>query len=309
MPPAAPDRRGQRMTWIAATLITAASFGQTTRSADRYWTFDPNTLQLMGPNVDARIRPVGEMHGIVINRLSTGPAPMDPGRALLNLEHYLAKGRCGENVPRHLEHTVTMNRHRVEIEFPATREWPVLTKLTYTFNQPATINARLDFYFRGRIPGFEAYLTSCIRPPYLRMVMIDREWKVPEINSREQLLIPANDAAAARAQDGRWAFLGDRVHVSDERFTVPIIISRDDDSGWSIVQMVEPGKCSFIAPNRFAHGHNFVLGGWDAEPRQRKTVHVRMLLGRDFTDVRLEAAYQDFTFDCEAAGPHRRTLP
>src|SRR5688572_5016435 len=105
------------------------------------WTFDPNTLRLTGGNISALLRPVGDMHGLVIEKMGDAESPVAPKRAFLNLEHYLEAGRWAEYLPRQLEHTATMDRRHLAIHFPQPKEWPVTSSLTYTFTTPHAIDA------------------------------------------------------------------------------------------------------------------------------------------------------------------------
>src|SRR5687767_1543470 len=125
-----------------------------------HWTFDPNTLQLTGGDVSAVLRPVGDMHGLVIEKMGDAESPVAPKRAFLNLEHYLEAGRYAEYLPRKLDHTATMDRRHLVIHFPQPKDWPVTSTLAYTFTTPHAIDARLDFSFTEKMSQFEVYFTS-----------------------------------------------------------------------------------------------------------------------------------------------------
>ncbi len=265
------------------------------------WKFDPNTLRLTGPAVTALLRPVGDMHGVVIEKLDETASPTAKGRAFLNLEHYLEKGRCAQYLPRKLDHTVTMNRRYVTIHFPQAKDWPVVAEMTYTFDTPGAIDARLDFSFTGGLSQFEVYFTSYFAPQYERSIRVKGKWIRPEISSKEQVLIPRDDKIAGRYKDGRWDFLKDRTRLTEERFDLPVMISRDDKTGWTVVQMIEPGACTHIAPNRFAVGHNFIIGGWDVDKDDKRSARVRLIAGHDLTEAGVEKAYQAFADHCRKA--------
>jgi hypothetical protein len=284
----------------AGTLLLSAqvSIGQTPPASQPFWRFDPNALTLAGGEVTAKLRPVGDMHGVVIEKLADAVPPTDPGRAFLNLEHYLQKGQWAEYLPRRLDHTATLNANRVSIEFPQPKDWPVVGKLTYTWTEPNAIDARLDFTFSGELTQFEVYFTSYVAPAYERRINTKDGWVSPEISEREQLLIARDDKIAARYKDGRWGFLGDRTRLADERFALPVMISTDAKTGWSVVQMVEPGTCTHIAPNRFAHGHNFIIGGWDVKPGDTRSACIRLLLAKDLNVEAVEQAQQAFADRC-----------
>jgi hypothetical protein len=163
------------------------------------------------------------------------------------------------------------------------------------------IDAELAFEFAGELSQFEVYFTSYFDPRYVRRVRTNGEWVQPEISPTEQLLIPRDDRVAGRIADGRWAFLKDRVRLSEGRFDLPVLVSRDEESGWTFVQMVEPGLCTHLAPNRFANGHNLIVGGWDVKPGEKRTVRIRMLIGRGITDADAEKAYERFADACRKA--------
>jgi hypothetical protein len=262
------------------------------------WKFDPNTLTLAAPELEILLRPVGDMHGVVIRKMADQPSPVVEGRAFLNLEHYLEKGRYGEYLPRKLDHTVTMNKNRLAIAFPQAKDWPVNSTLTYTWATPGAIDAQLDFEFRDEMNQFEVYFTSYFDAAYERSIRANQRWLRPEISEKEQLLIPRDDKIAGRFGDGRWEFLKGRIRMAEYRFDLPIIVSRNDATGWTVVQMVEPGKCTHIAPNRFARGHNFIIGGWDVAKGDRRSARVRLITGKDLGFDQVERAYATFADEC-----------
>lgn len=265
------------------------------------WTFDPNALRLNGGPFPAVLRPVGDMHGLIIEKLGDAPSPVPQGRAFLNLEHYLEAGRWAEYLPRRLDHSVTMDRRHLAIHFPQPKEWPVRAELTYTFDRPGAIDARLDFAFSGKLRQFEVYFTSYIQPAFERSIRVGGKWLRPEISNSEQLLIPRDEKIAGRYTDGRWDFLKGRTRLADYRFDLPVVISRDDATGWSIVQMIEPAACTHIAPNRFAVGHNFVIGGWDVEEGDRRSARIRLIAAKGLTEADVEKAYDLFLKDLKDA--------
>lgn len=262
------------------------------------WTFDPNTLRMSGGPLTALLRPVGDMHGVVIEKMGDVASPVAPNRAFLNLEHYLEAGRWAEYLPRRLDHSVTMDRRHLTIHFPQPPDWPVRSELTYTFAHYPAIDARLDFTFAGKLTGFEVYFTSYFAPQYERSIRVNGKWVRPEISKSEQLLIPRDDQVAARYGDGRWDFLKGRTRLADYRFDLPVMISRDDATGWTIVQMIEPDACTHIAPNRFAVGHNFIIGGWDVKAGDKRSARIRLVAGKGITEAEVEKAWQKFADEC-----------
>jgi hypothetical protein len=279
---------------IAAVLIIGADAGP----PQPFWKFDPNTLTLTAADMDVLVRPVGDMHGIVIRKMADGGSPVAEGRAFLNLEHYLEKGRAAEYLPRKLDHTVTMNTQMLAIDFPAPKDWPVRSTLTYTWANAGAIDARLNFRFDDAMSQFEVYFTSYFDPAYERNIRVSQRWMRPEITKKEQLLIARDDKIASRYEDGRWEFLKGRTRLATERFDLPVIVSRNDATGWTVVQMVEPGKCTHIAPNRFAVGHNFIIGGWDVKKGDAHSARIRLITGKDLGFDQVEQAYSTFADEC-----------
>ncbi len=275
--------------------------GQPSQPAD--WKFDPAQLLLSGSGMTARFRVLGDMHGLIIDQFGDADSPTAKGRAFLNLEHYIEKGRCGEYLPRRLDQSATIHRDSITIHFPQPADWPVTSELTYTSPAPLTVDAKLDFSFSGPLSQFEVYFTSYFDPQYERSVKIGGKWVRPEISPKEQLLIPRDDQVAGRYDDGRWNFLKDRTRLFDEKFDLPVMISRNDKTGVAIVQMIEPGLCTHIAPNRFAVGHNFIIGGWDVKAGDRCSARIRLLAGRNLSESHVEKAYDEFARYCEQARP------
>lgn len=289
------------MTTLLSLLPWLFLTGGADDAAGPAWSFDPNTLKLegaasTGEKIIARLRPTGNMHGIVIESLGDAPSPTSPDRAFLNLEHYLETGRWAEYLPRKLDHTACLNRAFAFVRFPQPPDWPLTAQLSYTFDEPGAIDAKLAFNFDVKLSQFEVYFTSYMARPYQRQIRVGGKWIDLDstISDREQLLIPRDDKVASRFEDGRWGFLKGRIRLSEQRFDIPVMISRDPETRWTIVQMVEPGACTHIAPNRFAVGHNFIIGGWDVKPGERRSARMRMLFGRDLDAKAIEKAYERF---------------
>ena len=278
-------------------MNTILLFGQTTQPAD--WKFDPAQLLLGGSGMTARFRVLGAMHGLVIDQFSDAGSPTARGRAFLNLEHYIEKGRCGEYLPRKLDQSATIRPDAITIHFPQPADWPVISRLTYTTPAPLAVDAKLDFSFSGSLSQFEVYFTSYFDPQYERSMKIGGKWVRPDISPKEQLLIPRDDQVAARYEDGRWNFLKGRTRLLKEKFDLPVMISKNDKTGATIVQMIEPGLCTHIAPNRFAVGHNFIVGGWDVKAGDHRSARIRLLAGRNIPESQVEKAYDEFARYCE----------
>jgi hypothetical protein len=262
------------------------------------WNFDANALKLTSAEITARLRPLGGMHGLVIEKMGEAGSPVSPDRAFLNLEHYLEKGRCGEYFPRKLDHRAILTSTSLTVEFPEVAPWPVRSRLTYTFPRADVVDANLQFTFSDELSQFEVYFTSYFDKAYERSVRVANEWVRPEISDREQLLIPRDDKIAGRYGDGRWSFLKDRTRLSDQHFDLPVMVSTDDRTGWTVVQMIEPGLCTHIAPNRFAVGHNFIIGGWDVKKGDTRSARIRMIAGHKLTSEQIESAWQTFADEC-----------
>lgn len=289
------------MTTLGTGLIVLTLLGaeaQPALPAELAWKFDPNTLRLTGGGFEAMIRPTGQMHGLIIEKLGEAESSVAQGRAFLNLEHYLEQGRWAEYLPRKLDHTVTMSARQLTIHFPSPSDWPVASRLTYTWTAPAAVDARLDFAFSGPMQQFEVYFTSYFARAYERSIRVNKNWGRPTISDHEQLLIPRDDNVAGRYTDGRWDFLKGRTRLAEERFDLPVMISRDDATGWTVVQMIEPGMCTHIAPNRFAVGHNFIIGGWDVKAGDKRSARIRLWAGKDLSNEAVEKAYESFADEC-----------
>ncbi len=290
------------MGWATGALVVAAMHGASLAAEKpEAWTFDPNSWKLTCPSIHAGLRPLGDMHGLFIEKLGDAGSPVSPGRAFLNLEHYLEKGRAGEYFPRKLDQTALLTRKSLSVRFPEQKPWPVVSELVYRFPECGTIDATLHFTFTEAMTQFEVYFTSYFDGSYERSIRVDKAWMQPEISDREQLLIPRDDRIASRFEDGRWSFLGDRTRLAEYRFDLPIMVSTSEETGWTVVQMIEPGTCTHIAPNRFAVGHNFIIGGWDVKKGEKRSARIRMIFGQKLSAKAIEKAYQAFADECRQA--------
>lgn len=270
------------------------------------WKFDANLLRATSPVASVLLRPLGNQHGVVMEKLGDGAAPSADGRPLLHLQHYLEKGRSGEYVPTKLDHVAVLSRDRLTLRFPVADKWPVTTQLTYSFPSPGTIDARFDFTFREPLTHFEAYVVSHFAASFEPTLHADEKWEPPETESEVLLLIPRDDNVAGRFQDGRWTFRRNKVRLSESRFDLPVIVHRDEKTGWAIIQMAEPGVCTHLAVNGAAGSDGFVLGGWDVKANQKRSARLRLLLARKPADEQIRQAYQSFADECRQARADRK---
>lgn len=284
-------------------LSAMLAWGQTqpTTTTSDQWRFEPNQLRVSSPSITALVRPLGPMHGVIIEKMGDAASPVIKDRALLNLEHYLAKGRYADFLPRKLKQYALLKDAQVSVHFPPTEDWPLTSQLSYSFPEPNVIDAELTFEFDAPMEEFEVYFTSYMTAQFERRVRVNGQWIKPDISESEQLLIPRDDKIAGRFNDGRWAFLADRQKLADYRFDLPVMISQDADSGWTLVQMIEPGVCTHIAPNLFAAGHNFIIGGWSVKKGEQRTARIRLLVGRNLSNEDVEKAYKEFADQCRKA--------
>ena len=210
----------------------------------------------------------GHYHGVEITSGADGRPVTRP--MCLNLEHYYAKARSGELVPR------LQGEARAEAAGPAVvrlaidpvGEWRVHSTITYALLPTGVFEVTYEFAFDEEYPAFEALISNYFHEPTEPIIRVGGDWVQPQLGEREHRTWTRDEQAAVDRADGRLdPFLArypDYALPTDEqRYDEPVIISPIRDSDWSVVHVIEREHCPSVSANRTWNAHDFSLVGRD----------------------------------------------
>jgi hypothetical protein len=246
------------------------------------------------------IRATGHHHGLIFTEGADGE-PITKGRmCTLNLEHYSETGKTGPFLPRKESlHSYEREGDVFTLTVDATDEWPLVSRVRYDLSNEEFIEVTFKFEFQRDFPQFEAFVASYMHRWTPPLIKCSGEWVRPFPEKRYQMFVPREDAVAGWPLDGRWGwFTGSlRPKVSSLRYDIPVMVSRDDATEWSLIQMVPPEMISALSPNTFAPAHDLCLVGRDVKAGETVSVPVRLLYRQVPRMEMVEEWYEEFLQD------------
>lgn len=217
----------------------------------------------------------GKEHGVELTRGIDFVSPVT--RAMcLNLEHYYATDCVnGMFVPRYKasRRSRLIGDRTVRIEIESFEEWRVRSTVTLRLlEEPArTIEAEYDFTFERGFEYFECLVSNYFHektPPFLHL---GGQWVRVELDDSEHrswMRSPEDAARLRRRIDGQWPEIRSYVPNNDvslpidsECYSRPVMVSTIADTGWSVVNVVEPEHCPSLSANRRFWAHDFSILG------------------------------------------------
>ncbi len=256
-------------------------------------------FEVSSDNLRGAIRPIGPLHGLILN--GEGVVPITrPMQATMNLEHYCETGRCGPFVPRvGVGQSFTSDGRDLTVHFAPHPDWAVSSAVTYTLRDDAAFDILFSFEFERDYERFEAFIASYFWGGLIPYVAAGGEVSRPDIKNGAQLFFPRDEDARRQVADGRWDFLlGNKLFAeADGRaYDAAMTIHRDDETGWTFLQMADESKCTAISVNTFAYAQDFSLVGRDVGEGERVDVRARVVYRKlDSVEQALDVyrAYQE----------------
>ena len=268
-----------------------------------YPTLRSSTLfEFSSGDLGGHIRPRGKFHGLVLHA-SDGRPITRPDQCTLNLEHYCAAGTCAPFLPR----TVCAKFHevyrdRLIIDFSPTSGWPVHSRITYHPGGGSAVDVTFDFEFLRSFDDFEAFIASYFHAGKPAFVHSTGAWSRLEVEDDVQLFCAGSDSGAEQVMDGRWNWLeevGLRVELSNLRYESAVLADWNEESGWALVQMVDPELCPSISTNTFACAQDLSLVGRDVERGERVRVRARVIYVKIQDPTEIEEMYGKYLRELE----------
>jgi|GEM_PF-363716 len=256
-------------------------------------------------NLRGTIRPIGELHGLIL--CGEGDVPITlPRAATMNLEHYCEIGRCGRFTPRiEVAQSYELAPESVTVRFGPHPRWNVASAVTYTQRGDAAFDILFSFEFGADYPKFEAFVASYFWGKRIPYVMAGGACFRPDIKPGQQLFFPRDAEAREQVDDGRWSFLKDanlfaEADPGGRFYDAPLTIHRDDETGWTFLQMADRRKCAAISVNTFAYAQDFSLVGHDVRKGERVRVRARVAYVKLDSPEQALDVYRAFQEEVEA---------
>jgi hypothetical protein len=243
------------------------------------------------------IRAGGHHHGLIITQGAEGKPVTRKRACTLNLEHYSQAGKTAPFLPRDEKlHSHKKEGDTVTLTVAETPEWPLVSTIRYDLSQKDVISVTFTFEFHRDFPQFEGFVASYMADRTPPLIKAGGEWVRPMPETRYQMFIPRNDTFASWPLDGRWSWFPDTLHpiVSKLRYDIPVFVTRDDETQWALIQMVDPEGISALSPNTFAPAHDLCLVGRDVKAGEKVSVPVHLLYRQVERMEQVEEWYAEF---------------
>ncbi len=213
----------------------------------------------------------GGQHGVEITDAGDGLPGTRP--MCLNLEHYYSRScRSGRFVPRQKAHVISglLSEDAVLTTIDAFQAWQVRTDITFRVLPGPLIEACYHFRFMSHFDGFEALVSNYFLDPTPPYIHLGGVWVQPSIGDREHRFWAKGREQAENIKAVYVPELapGERIdlHVDDDYYDHPIMVTPVRQTRKSVVNMVESRFCSSLSANRLWHAHDFSLLAEDVEP-------------------------------------------
>lgn len=245
------------------------------------------------------VRPIGHHHGLIINGHANQPITK-ARMCTMNLEHYVCADGHGPFVPRKTElQSYRVEGQRLTIDFAPTEEWKLESSLEYDFSSSEYIDVTFTFRFAKDYRNFEAFVASYMHNPVPPLLKTDGIWLRLQPERGWQMFAAKSAEHAKMVEDGRWSWFPDslRSKVIDTFYDLPVLVTRDDTTGYALIQMVDPRECMGLSPNTFAPAHDLSLIGHDVKEGDVVIVPVRLLYRQIESMDEVEALYEEFLSD------------
>ncbi|HQO34918.1 MAG TPA: hypothetical protein PLG59_09665, partial [bacterium] len=78
---------------------------------------------------------------------------------------------------------------------------------------------------------------------------------------------------------------------------LPVLVTRDDETGYALIQMADPRECMGLSPNTFAPAHDLSLVGHDVKSGDEVSVPIRLYYRKIDSMTEVEDLYNQFRKD------------
>ncbi len=245
------------------------------------------------------VRPIGHHHGLIIHGPNNTPVTKQGG-CTINLEHYVSADGHGQFVPRKEElQTYEIDGQTLTIHFAPFEEWKIHSSLKYDFSSGEHIDITFSFRFEADYNAFEAFVASYMHSRVPPLAKMGGRWIRLQPERGWQMFLPKTPRHGEYVLDGRWGWFpsGLKPHLVHSVYDRPILVTRDENSQYALIQLVDPRECMALSPNNFAPAHDLSLVGHDVKKGETVTVPIRLHYQKIDDMVEVEKLYNQFRKD------------
>ena len=204
---------------------------------------------------------------------------------VLSLRHYFSATDGGLSVPRESAQCAgKVEKHAVVFCYDRLPAWPVAATARYELLTQGGADATFAFQFSKGMAGFEAGVET-LMPKSLPAVYVHTagSWARAVMAPQTLRFYPRNIGAAELMADGRWDGLrlaGISLVVETHGYDYPIVVARDERSGWALVHMALTEQCTAMWLNGSQRAIGLGLIGADVQAQEKITCRLRVVLCR-----------------------------
>ncbi len=245
------------------------------------------------------VRPIGHHHGLIIYGPNNTPVTK-LGGCTINLEHYVSAEGHGQFVPRKEElQSYEIGNQTLTIRFKPFEEWQIHASLKYDFSSGKHIDITFSFRFEQDYQDFEAFIASYMHSRVPPLVKTGGRWIRLQPERNWQMFLPKTPQHGEFVLDGRWSWFpgGLKPHLVHSVYDLPVMVTRDENSKYALIQMTDPRECMALSPNNFAPAHDLSLIGHDVKKRETIIIPIRLCYQKIDRLEEVEQLYTQFCRD------------
>ena len=221
--------------------------------------------------------------GIEFTGAANGRALPAYSQEVLSLRHYLSVGDCGLLAPRmDAACDGTVEKSAVVFTYDRPAKWPVAATARYELLPGGGADAAFTFSFSKPLKAFEAGIET-LMPKSQPNVYVHSggAWVRVAAGPQAQRFYPRNLGAAGLILDGRWDALrmsGVWLAVEPQGYDYPIVVVRDERTGWAFAYMALTEDCSAVWVNGAERAVGMGLLAADVKAQEKAHCRLRVAL-------------------------------
>jgi hypothetical protein len=202
---------------------------------------------------------------------------------VLSLRHYFAIGDSGLLAPREeAPCEARIERSAVVFSYDRLPKWPVAATARYDLLPDGGADAAFTFTFSKPLKRFEAGIET-LMPKSQPNVYVHSggNWVRVAVQPQAQKFYPRNLGAAELIVDGRWDALrlgGVWLAVEPQGYDYPIVVVRDERTGWAFAYMALTEDCSAVWVNGAQRTVGLSLIAADVKAQEKAHCRLRVAL-------------------------------
>lgn len=221
--------------------------------------------------------------GIEFTSTANGRALPAYSQEVLSLRHYLSIGDSGLLAPRaDAACDGKVEKNAVVFSYDRPGKWPVAATARYELLRDGGADATFTFVFSKPLKRFEAGIET-LMPKSQPNVYVHSggAWVRVAAGPQAQKFYPRNTGAAELILDGRWDALrmaGVSLAVEPQGYDYPILVVRDERTGWAFAYMALTEDCSAVWVNGAERAVGMGLLAADVKAQEKAHCRVRVAL-------------------------------